>query len=231
VSTLVSVIIPAFQEAATIFDTVRAVTAALGSYPGVAAEIIVVDDGSADQTGARAAEAGARVVRLPRNQGKGPALVAGLNEAHGALLLLLDADTGESADGVIPLLGPTLSGEADMTVGVLSTPAGHKGGFGLVKALARWGLQRAGAAPMRAPLSGQRVLTRSAWEQIGRLDGGFGIEMGLNLDAAHHRLRVLEVPVEMQHRLTGRSWAGFRHRGRQLRDVALAIARRPRKRP
>lgn len=225
-STLVSVIIPAYGEAATVGRTVRAVSAALAACPGLDAEIIVVDDGSADATGARAADAGARVVTLPRNQGKGPALLAGLGAAHGELLLLLDADTGESAGGAMPLLAPALAGEADMTVGVIPTPAGHRGGVGLVKGLARWGLRRAGAAQMQAPLSGQRVLTRAAWERIGRLDGGFGIEMGLNLDAAHHCLRVVEVPVEMRHRLTGRNLAGFRHRGRQLRDVALAILRR-----
>jgi len=230
VSNLVSVIIPAYQEAATIGATVRAVSTALDAYPGATHEILVVDDGSADDTAAHAAEAGARVIRLPRNQGKGPALIVGLGQARGDALLLLDADTGASAGAAVPLLGPVIDGEADMTVGVLSTPGGHKGGFGLVKGLARWGLQRAGASPMQAPLSGQRVLSRAAWTRIGRLDPGFGIEMGLNLDAAHHQLRVLEMPVEMRHRVTGRSWAGFRHRGRQFRDIALAILRRWRQR-
>ncbi|MFN3651525.1 MAG: hypothetical protein ACK47B_18270, partial [Armatimonadota bacterium] len=80
--------------------------------------------------------------------------------------------------------------------------------------------------PLEAPLSGQRALTREAWQRIGRLDPGFGLEMGLNLDALRHRLRLLEVETEMKHRRTGRDLRGFLHRGRQFRDVALAIARR-----
>jgi glycosyltransferase involved in cell wall biosynthesis len=166
------------------------------------------------------------VLTLPRNRGKGHALTTGFAQARGQLLMMLDADTGESAAAAALLLEPVLAGAADMTVGVLPVPVGHRGGFGLVKSLARWGMLRAGGTPLRAPLSGQRVLTRDAWQRIGRLDAGFGIEMGLNLDAARRGLRVQEVPVEMHHRLTGRSWAGFRHRGRQLRDVALAILRR-----
>jgi hypothetical protein len=50
--------------------------------------------------------------------------------------------------------------------------------------------------------------------------------MGLNLDALAAGLRVLEVPTQMRHRATGRDWRGFLHRGRQFRDVALAILRR-----
>lgn len=222
----ISVIIPAFQEAATIGATVRAVTEALRRRPELSFEILVVDDGSTDGTTAQAEAAGARVLRPGRNAGKGEALRHGFAAAGGDALLLLDADTGESAAEAARLLDPILAGVADMTVAVLPVPVGHKGGFGLVKGLARWGVRRAGGPEMRAPLSGQRALTREALERIGRLDPGFGIEMGLNLDAFRHGLRVVEVPVEMRHRLTGRSWSGFRHRGRQLRDVALAILRR-----
>src|SRR5207249_9424485 len=101
--------------------------------------------------------------------------------ARGELLLLLDADLRETAAEVVRLLEPLLTGEADMTVATFPPVPGHKGGFGLVLRLARWGVRRAGGPEMRAPLSGQRGLTRAAWERIGRLDGGFGTEMGLHL--------------------------------------------------
>ena len=223
----VSVIIPAYQEAATVRATVTALSRALSERPGLEYDLVVVDDGSTDTTAPEAEAAGARVVRLERNGGKGAALLRGLDTTDGAVILMVDADTGESAAAAAAaLLDPVLAGEADMTLGVLPVPPGHRGGFGLVKGLARWGVRRAGGPELRAPLSGQRALTRTAWKSIGRLDPGYGIEMGLNLDAVRHGLRLQEVPVAMQHRLTGRTVAGFRHRGRQFRDVALAILRR-----
>jgi glycosyltransferase involved in cell wall biosynthesis len=221
---LISVVIPAYREEGRVGETVRAVRRALEGAGET--EVLVVDDGSPDGTAGEAERAGARVIRLPRNRGKGGALLAGLGEARGDLLLLLDADLRETGAEAPRLLEPILAGRADMTVATFPPVPGHKGGFGLVMRLARWGVRRVGGGEMRAPLSGQRALTRQAWERIGRLDGGFGTEEGLNLDALRLGLRLVEVPTGMAHRVTGRDWAGFRHRARQFRDVALAILRR-----
>jgi glycosyltransferase involved in cell wall biosynthesis len=219
----ISIVIPAYREAGRVAETVRAVRLALA---GQEHEIVVVDDGSPDNTAAEAEGAGARLIRLPRNRGKGEALRTGLADAGGEILVMADADLGATAGEVTRLIGPILAGEADVTVATFLAVPGHKGGFGLVMRLARWGVRRAGGPEMRAPLSGQRALTRTAWEKIGRLDPGFGAEMGLNLDALRLGLRIVEVPTAMTHRMTGRDWAGFRHRGRQFRDVALAVLRR-----
>jgi len=222
---LVSAVIPAYREAERIGDTVRELHAALARLPDGPAEVLVVDDGSPDDTAAVAEAAGARVIRLPRNRGKGAALAAGLAAARGRFLLLLDADTGATAPEALKLLAPVLAGEADMTVATFPPQPG--GGFGFVRRLAAWGLTRGGAPSMAAPLSGQRALSRAAWERLGRLAPGFGVEMGLNLDAARLGLRVCEVPTLMAHRVTFRDAAGFRHRARQFRDVLRAILARP----
>lgn len=222
----VSVIIPAYREGQRVGDTVRSIRQALESSGCIPFEVLVVDDGSPDETAAAAEQADARVLRLDRNRGKGEALLRGLSAAHGECLLLLDADLGASAAEGVKLLQPVLGNEADMTVAVFPRVEGHRGGFGTVMRLARWGLSQAGGGPMQAPLSGQRALSRAAWARIGKLDPGFGIEMGLNLDALRAGLRILEVETTMGHRLTGRDWAGFRHRARQFRDVLRAILRR-----
>jgi glycosyltransferase involved in cell wall biosynthesis len=220
-----SVVVPAYREAGRVGETVQAIRAALADeWPDF--ELLVVDDGSPDGTAAEAEAAGATVLRLTQNVGKGAALARGLAKARGDLLAMLDADLGVSAADVTLLLEPVVAGEADMSVAVFPSTPGHRGGFGFVLRAARWGLRRAGAPPMQAPLSGQRVFTRAAWERIGRLDDGFALEMGLNLDAAHAGLRVVEVPTTMRHRLTGRNLAGFRHRGRQFAAVLRALARR-----
>ena len=218
-------VVPAYREAGRVGETVQAIRAALSDeWPGF--ELLVVDDGSPDETSEEAKRAGATVLRLNDNEGKGAALAAGLAAARGDLLAMLDADLGVSAAEVTLLLPPVVSGEADMTVATFPTVSGHKGGFGMVLRLARWGLARAGAPPMQAPLSGQRVFTRAAWERIGRVDDGFALEMGLNLDAAKVSLHVVEIPTTMRHRMTGRNLSGFRHRGRQFLAVARALARR-----
>ena len=82
-----SVVIPAFNEAASIAPVVRGLTSAA---PWL--EILVVDDGSTDETGANAAAAGARVIRHPYNKGNGAAVKSGIRAAAGAFVLIADAD-------------------------------------------------------------------------------------------------------------------------------------------
>jgi glycosyltransferase involved in cell wall biosynthesis len=111
-------LVPARDEAERVGATVRA----LRDLPGVA-EVLVVSDGSTDATAARALEAGAHCLDLPRNIGKGGALNAGLAALMGrvaerlspepAALLLADADLAETAGRLDRLLDPVLAGEAD----------------------------------------------------------------------------------------------------------------------
>src|SRR6185437_8422729 len=164
----VTVLIPAYNEEARIAATVRAAE----GIPRVAC-VMVVDDGSQDNTSEAAREAGAhRVVTMPRNRGKGAALNAGCVGLQSEILLLLDADLGETAAEGSRLLQPVLSGEADMTIATLP-PSGSGGGFGLTVNLARWGIRRLGGSEMSAPLSGQRCLTRAVLDACGGFEAGF----------------------------------------------------------
>ena len=97
----VSIVIPAFEEE-------QAIGAVVARVVAVAAwcEVLVVDDGSADQTAARAQAAGARVVRHPYNKGNGAAVKTGIRAARGEVVLLMDADGQHDADDVLRLLEP-----------------------------------------------------------------------------------------------------------------------------
>jgi glycosyltransferase involved in cell wall biosynthesis len=82
-----SVVIPAFNEGASIAAVVRDLASAARWL-----EILVVDDGSSDETGANAAAAGARVIRHPYNKGNGAAVKSGIRQAAGLFILIADAD-------------------------------------------------------------------------------------------------------------------------------------------
>ncbi len=86
----ISVVIPAFQASASIERCLAAV--ARQTLPPEQYEVIVVDDGSTDDTANRASRCGARVVRLLRNQGPAQARNAGLAAARGEIVVFTDSD-------------------------------------------------------------------------------------------------------------------------------------------
>ena len=88
-----SVVVPAYGEADRIADTVTTLRRALAEPGGEGVEIVVVDDGSHDETAQRAQAAGAdRVIRFPANRGKGAAVRAGMLAATGSAVVFTDAD-------------------------------------------------------------------------------------------------------------------------------------------
>ncbi|HEX7169119.1 MAG TPA: glycosyltransferase, partial [Acidimicrobiales bacterium] len=215
--TRVVAIVPAKDRADSIADTVTALAAILDVDA-----VVVVDDGSSDATSNLASFAGARVVRLPANRGKGGAVRAGVDaEPDADVYLLVDADLGTTAGLVPALLAPVLAGDADMTIAVLPS-AGGKGGFGSVKTLAGAGIERASGFRPRAPLSGQRAVRGELLRSFDFAER-FGLETGLTIDAVRAGARVVEVDVAMDHRHTGRKLAGFRHRAGQGVDVVRAL--------
>ncbi|MEO7836088.1 MAG: glycosyltransferase, partial [Acidimicrobiales bacterium] len=113
-------------------DSVGATVTALRRIPAVD-EILVIDDGSVDDTAAVAAGAGAGVLRMPANVGKGGAVRAGVEATpHADVYLLVDADVGATAALADALLPPVLDGRADLSIAVLPS-AGAKAGFGSVR--------------------------------------------------------------------------------------------------
>jgi glycosyltransferase involved in cell wall biosynthesis len=221
----VAVVIPARNEAERIAATVQAAA-------GIADvdTVLVVDDGSTDDTAAIAAAAGARTVRHPRNRGKGAALSTGAAAVPDAdVLLFLDADLGATAAAAAPLLAPVLADRADMTIATLPTQHTAGGGHGFVVRLARRGIARATGFVAVQPLSGQRCLTRAAFQRALPLARGFGVETALTIDLLRAGLRVQELPCDLQHRVTGRDWRAQRHRLRQFVHVGRALAARGRR--
>lgn len=173
----VAVVIPAYNEA----ENIGSVLAAIQKLPEVH-DLIVVSDGSTDQTAEVARAYGATVVECPVNQGKGAAMRAGWECASEAdVILFLDADlVGLSRSHIQALLNPILTGEAEATVGVFE---GGRVSTDLAQALAPF-------------LSGQRALRRPLLNRVALDDTGFGVEMALNRALKRMGVTVREVVLQ-----------------------------------
>lgn len=215
VSYRVEAVVPAYNEAQHILATLVALRSPLLDA------IWVVDDASTDSTAEIAERAGARVIRLPKNQGKAAALAAGVEQSTAAAFLFVDADLGPSAGHAIRLLDPLMSGEADMAIASWP-PAGKQGGFGIVKRTAAWCIRRTSGYQSTSPLSGQRALRREVWDAF-RGAHGYGFELALTIDALCAGYKVMEVALPLTHRHMGRSFHAFVHRGRQLVHIVAAM--------
>jgi glycosyltransferase involved in cell wall biosynthesis len=236
VAARVAAVVPCKDEA----DRIAATVTALLALPQVA-KVVVVDDGSGDDTAGVARAAGADVVVHPRNRGKAAALETGMarvrvlereaaerdpGEAWRSALLFVDGDLRETATNVGVLTEAVLSGAADMTIATLPAQLTTGGGRGLVVNLARQGIERlTGFRPVQ-PLSGMRCLSPRALDAATPLASGWGVETALTVDVLRAGLTVLEVPCDLQHRVSGRDWRGQVHRAEQYRDVWLALVRR-----
>ena len=231
----VACIIPAKDEQQRIAATVTAARA----LPHVSI-VVVCDDGSNDRTGEHAAAAGAIVVTHARNRGKAAAVESAVNglgvleqrdhRPECGTLLLLDADLADSAANCAPLVEPVVTGRADLTIGVLpaqqTADGSAPGGFGLVMGTAARGITELTGWTPRAPLSGQRCITRRAFELASPLAAGWGVEVGMTIDVLRAGLTVDEIDIDLRHRASGTDLAGQVHRARQLRDVTRALAAR-----
>lgn len=203
-------LIPAFDEAPNLTPVVKAaLDAGLGP-------VLVVDDGSRDATAEVARDAGANVLRLQQNRGKGAALRAGAEALASEVVVLLDADlVGLTAGHVRVLAEPVLAGRADMTRGAF------RGG--------RW---RTTAAQRIAPqLNGQRALRRASLLSVpGLAESRYGVEIAITRHAEERGWRCLDVPLEgvsqvMKEEKRG-LLRGLATRLRMYAEILAAIVRR-----
>lgn len=212
-------VVAARNEAGSIAETVRA----LWRVPGVG-RVVVVDDGSGDGTAELAAGAGAEVIGSDGGHSKGRALEAGLACVDAPWYLLVDGDTGATAEASGPLLAAVMDGEADLAIGRL--PKATRGGFGLIKGMTARLVKLACGFEATEPMSGQRAATRPVLRGCRPLAPGFAVDAAMTVDAVRLGYRVVEIDVEMSHRATGKSVGGFIHRGRQGVHVLTAMVPR-----
>ena len=171
----VVVIIPALDEAGTVASVVRS------ARDADVGPVVVVDDGSSDATAQVAERAGAEVVRLATNRGKGGAVVAGAASRDEDVVVLLDADLiGLTADHVRALAAPVVSGAAVMSRGAFT------GG--------RWSTTT--AQRIAPQLNGQRAVERVRLLEIpGLATSRYGIEVAITEHATDAQWSTVDVEL------------------------------------
>ncbi len=190
-----SIVIPAMNEADAIGDVVSRLRT---SAPW--REVIVVDDGSSDDTAARAEVAGARVIRHPYNKGNGAAVKTGIRRATGEFILVIDADGQHAPEDACRIVA-TL-GEYDLVVGARSghtqaSPA-RRGGNSLLNGLASYLTGR----PIPDLTSGFRGARRECLREfIHLLPNGFSTPTTTTLAFIKAGYNVTFVPVHARPRV------------------------------
>jgi glycosyltransferase involved in cell wall biosynthesis len=211
----VTVILPALNEAA-------ALPTALASFPPQVG-LLVVDNGSTDQTAEVAASHGAQVVGEPR-RGFGAACWTGVQAARGEVLVFADADGSFDGADLPAVAGPVLAGEADLVVG--SRIARREPGA--MSALAVFENRLLGLACrllFRVPLTDLgpfRAIRRDVLLGLGMTDRGSGWPLEMIGLAGRAGLRVVEVPVRYRPRAGGRSKVSGSMRGTVRAVTAMA---------
>lgn len=206
----IAAVIPAFNEEHRIRPVLEAVRRA--SLP---TEILVVNDGSSDRTGLVAANVeGVRVIDLPRNMGKGAAMVAGVRATDADIIVFIDADlAGLRPNHVDDIIRPVING-CDMCVGVF-----RRGKF--------W----SDAAQVIAPyISGQRAVRRDLIDQISWLDEcRLGAEVTINTVARKRKMRIRRVILNgVTHAAKERKFGfakGTAQRARMYAEIGKAMVK------
>lgn len=203
-------IIPAYNEEKNIGHVLSVLTDV-----ALIKKVIVVSDGSTDDTVNVAKSYGVEIIELKENRGKGGALKAGLDNFQADVVLFLDADLlGLTEKHVLNLVEPVINDEADMTIGIFEK-----------------GRIATDLAQKMAPyLSGQRALKFSLLEKISDLDvARFGVELALNRFMESSNIRVKEVLLyDMSHVMKEEKmgvWKGMAARMKMYWEIIKYLTR------
>jgi glycosyltransferase involved in cell wall biosynthesis len=200
-----SVVVPAFNEEKAVGAEVTRLRDVL-KQSGRPFEIIVVDDGSSDNTVDSAESAGARVVRHRVNRGYGAALKTGIRAAKGSVICITDADGTYPPEAVPKLVSLLVENQNDMVVGAR---VGSEAKIPLRRRPAKWVLNRLAELVAGEPIpdlnSGQRVfLRRTALRFFSLLPDGFSFTTTITLAMLNNGYQVRYEPISYAKRV-GRS--------------------------
>lgn len=225
------VVIPAYNEAERIAETLHAVSALRPAYRerNLELQIFVVDDGSQDDTRRLAEAAGAdRVLRHRVNLGLGAAVRTGLAAARdqgAAVAVKFDADLQHDPADILPLLEPVLRDEADLVYGNRFERISYRMPF--VRRVGNlfftWLMRRLTHWPLKDSQPGIFAAGR-AYLDVFHLPGDYNYTQQILVDAYHKGMRFAHCPVSFNKRVTGKSFVSLAYPFKVLPQIVMAIA-------
>lgn len=215
-------LVPAYNEG----DRIKASVSSMKETKYID-EIVIIDDGSTDNTYEVANSLDVKVIKMPQNMGKGGAIKEGLKYAlvNSDIVIFLDADLRTSCDDIDRLIEPIIEDRCDTTIARFGK-ATTKGGFGAVKSLARYGVKRFTGKEINTAIVGQRAFKAEVLKNIDDIPDNYGIEVSMIIDILRLGYRVEEIEVTMTHRETERNLRGFYHRGRQFSHILTTLIKK-----
>jgi glycosyltransferase involved in cell wall biosynthesis len=207
----VSIIIPAFNEEASIGAVLDAVAQLRFETDP---EVIVVDDGSADQTAAIARDRpGVRLIRHPTNRGRGAAIKTGIAESSGGIVCTQDADMEQLPADIPALVAPIVRGETSVVYGCRIPPGGRPAGMSALHLWANRFFAFAGSLLCQQRLhdvyTGSKCYRRDVFDLLHLQSTGFEQEMEVLAKCGRLGIRIVEVPIRYAYRSSGRSSMRF----------------------
>ncbi|MBS4536222.1 glycosyltransferase family 2 protein [Clostridium sp. D2Q-14] len=212
-----TVIIPVYNEEDRIISTIKGL-----KKIDLIDKIIVVDDGSTDNTFKLVNNCNVECIRISDNKGKGYAIKEGLKKIDSKYYIFLDGDLGFTSQEVKYLIKPVINDKYDISIGKFNS-INKKNGFGFVKKLAKIGMKFYTGSSINSVLSGQRVYTREALNLIRYIPDRYGIEVAMTIQAVEKKLKIKEVNVNMNHRITKMNIKDLFHRGKQFKDIFFTL--------
>jgi glycosyltransferase involved in cell wall biosynthesis len=217
----VSVVIPALNEEEAIAAVVRAVPREIAS------EVIVVDNGSDDDTVAHALAAGARIASEPL-RGYGRACHAGVRAVSDDcdIVVFLDGDGSDCPELMGKLIQPIIEGTHDFVIGSRTRGEREPGSLNFQQVFAG----RAAGLLLRllynvryTDMCPFRAIRREALERLGMREETYGWNLEMQMRAARARLRILELPVNHRRRAGGESKVSGTLRGTVLAGARIFV--------
>jgi glycosyltransferase involved in cell wall biosynthesis len=223
----VSVIIPAKDEANSIGSLISRIKESLSAYDY---EVIVVDDGSKDNTKDIARSSSVMTLSHDRSLGKGAAMKSGAGSATGDIFVFLDGDGAHYPEDIPSVIAPILQNKADLIIGSRNFQGSEASGFYLPRRVANklaslitsiiisffLPIVTLFKCPMKwikvaDAESGFKAINKGNWHRLSLISRGFEIETEIIYEAARNKLVIAEVPISC-------NWKGRTSRLSILRD-------------
>ncbi|MCD5401612.1 glycosyltransferase family 2 protein [candidate division NPL-UPA2 bacterium] len=195
----IGVLIPAYNEEGTIFSLVRGLLALSAGGQGLVEEVVIIDDGSTDNTREEAKRAGAQVISHPENRGKGAALKTGFRYALQKgfeAIITMDGDGQHDGTEIPAFLGKAQEKEAHIIIG---NRMGNVGNMPFVRLwtnrITSWIISALTHQKIDDSQSGYRLIRKKVLQNINLVTSYFDAESELLIKASQRGYRIVSIPI------------------------------------